>query len=212
MNRPPPQPPREGIAADELGAYEHVVARSRKLEMPGAGDRITDPYWGALLNTPPLARGLAEMGRLIREGELRGSYSNAQRELVDIVLSVDLKYNAILAVHIPDALAVGVRIEAIDAIRTGRDDRLTAEELTIARYARAVAEGRSDDDLFQAMVGKLGLRGAIEFTVFIAFLVATLRLWQALGVSDPSNEDIDRMLDDLRSGRKPLPDPNRRIG
>jgi hypothetical protein len=211
-NRPPPQPPRHSVAAEELAAYDHIVARSQKLQMPGARGEVADPYWGALLNAPSVAYGLAEMGRLVREGQLRGSYSDAQRELVDMVLCTDLGYNAILALHIPDALAVGVRMEAIDAIRARHDDDLTDEERAIVRYSRAVIGGYSDDASFQAMVDRLGLRGAVEFTAFIAFLLATIRLWQALGVPEPSSEEIDEMLDGYRSGATPLPDPKLRIG
>jgi hypothetical protein len=35
----------------------------------------------------------------MRTGELRRSYSHAQRELVDMVMSTDLGYNAILALY-----------------------------------------------------------------------------------------------------------------
>jgi hypothetical protein len=212
MNRPPPQPPRESIAADEIEAYDRIVARSFKLRMPGADGELAGPYWGALLNAPSLANGLAEMGRLMRTGELRGSYSHAQRELVDMVMSADLGYNAILALHIPDALAVGVRIEAIDAIRTGREDELTEEEREIAAYTRAVMGGKNNDASFQTMVNRLGLRGAVEFTVFIAFLLGIMRIWQGLGVADPSDDEIDKMLDGYRRGATSLPDPNLRIG
>lgn len=209
---PPPQPLRASVEPSELQFYDHVVARSKKLQMPGADDRVADPYWAALLNAPSLAFGLAEMGRLVRMGQLRGSYSDAQRELVDIVMSVDFGYNAILALHIPDALAVGVRMEAIDALRAGREDDLTAEEHLVAGYARAVVAGTSDDVQFSVMVDLLGQRGAIEFTVFVAFLLATMRLWQALGVPEPSDGEIDEMLEGYRTGRTPLPDPKLRIG
>jgi alkylhydroperoxidase family enzyme len=210
--RPPAQPPRQNIAADELAAYDHILERTDRLRMPGAGDGLAGPYWGALLNAPSLAYGLAEMGRLVRTGELRGSYSHAQRELVDVVMSADFGYNAILALHIPDALAVGVRIEAIDAIRANRNDELTDEERAIATYTRAVIGGHCDDALFQIMAGRLGLRGAVEFTVFITFLIGTMRLWQALGIPEPSSESIDKMLDGYRDGATPLPDPSMRIG
>jgi hypothetical protein len=211
VTRPPSQPPRESIAPDELAAYDHIMARSQKMQMPGAANTAAGPYWGALLNAPPVAFGLAEMGRIARTGENRGSYSHAQRELVDMVMSVDFGYNAILALHIPDALAVGVRIEAIDAIRGGSDAGLTAEERAICLYTRAVISGTSNDALFQSMVDLLGLRGTIEFTAFITFLLSTMRLWQALGVPDPSNADVDGLLDGYRRKATPLPDPKMRI-
>ena len=180
--------------------------------MPGEDERVGDPYWAALLNAPPLAYGLAEMGRLVRTGQLRGSYSDAERELVDVTMSVDLGYNAILALHIPDALAVGVRIEAIDALRAGRDSELTEAERAIVLYTRGMITGRSDDALYQGMVGRLSPRGALEFTVFIVFLLATMRLWQGLGVPDSTDAEIDAILDGYRTGLTALPDPKARIG
>jgi hypothetical protein len=62
VTRPPSQPPRESIAPDELAAYDRIIARSQKMQMPGAANRSAGPYWGALLNAPPVAFGLAEMG------------------------------------------------------------------------------------------------------------------------------------------------------
>ena len=59
---------------------------------------------------------------------------------------------------------------------------------------------------------RFGDRGAVEFTVLVGFLLVTIRLWQALGVPEPSAEEIAALLDALRNGAIPLPDPEARIG
>ena len=40
----------------------------------------------------------------------------------------------------------------------------------------------------------------------------TIRLWQALGVPEPTDEEIDVLMRNLRSGAAALPDPDARIG
>jgi alkylhydroperoxidase family enzyme len=171
-----------------------------------------DPYLGALLKTPPLAATIATLGQRMRSGQLRGTYSDADREFVDVVMSVDFGYNAILALHIPDALAVGVRIEAVDALRAGRDDLLDDRERALAAYIRQVVSGTVTDGSYADMIARLGERGALEYTVFIAFLVMTMRLWQALGVPEPTDEEVDELLRGFRSGEHPMADPAARIG
>jgi len=121
-----PQPPEDAeIDPGEREDYDLVVERTNRVH---GGGGIASTYCGALLNSPPLAATLTRFGALVRQGQLRGSYSDADRELIDIVLGVDLRSNAILAVHIPDALAVGVRLEAIEALVGGDDDALLPEE------------------------------------------------------------------------------------
>jgi hypothetical protein len=187
-----------------------VVARQARL-WAGA-HTSSNEYFGALLNSPPLAAGLVQLGRAVREGGRRGAHSDAERELVDIVYSVDFGYNAILYLHIPDILACGVRPEAIEALRSGREERLDAGERQIVAHARAVAGGTVTDEQFAALAERLGHRGAVEFTVLCGFLVCTFRLWQALGVSERSDAEVDGLLRAQLDGSAAAVDPAARIG
>ena len=54
--------------------------------------------------------------------------------------------------------------------------------------------------------------GTTGVVLFIAFLVMTIRLHQALGFPDPPDEEIDRLLADFREGRRELPDFRVRLG
>jgi hypothetical protein len=207
--RLPSMPAREGFSADEQAEYDFVVERTQRVH---GIDSNPANYFNAILSSPPLAATIVQFGRLIREGQVRGMYTDADRELVDFVYGEDLGYRGHYAVHLPDAFAVGVRPEAIAALRAGRDDELTANEREIAAHARDVANGTVTDESYAAIRRRLGDRGAIEFTIFCAFLVMTIRLWQALGVPDLTVEEVDRLFDGLCDGTIEIPDPRARIG
>jgi alkylhydroperoxidase/carboxymuconolactone decarboxylase family protein YurZ len=205
-----PQPPApEDVAPEELADLEHVVERTGRVhgaESPAA------QYFGALLNSPPLAAALSRLGTEVRRGGLRGTYTDADRELMDIALAVALGSNAILPIHIPDALAVGVRPDAVDALLLRRDDQLTDDERHLVTYAREFVAGTVSDGAYAALRERFGGRGAVEFTVLVGFLLMTIRLWQAFGLPEPSDEEMRTLLHELREGTAPLPDAQARIG
>ncbi len=208
MPRPPTAPSREQLPVEDREAYDMVVARSA-----GKFGGGLPPYHAALLNSPPFAAALNQMGRLVRTaGERTGTFSHADREFVDQVLSADWHTNVVQSLHIPDAVAVGVRLEAIEALRSGREDELTDDEQLLASYIRAVVSGTVTDDAYAAIERRLGERGAVEYTIFIAFLSGTIRLFQAFGMPDPSEAEIDQLIADLGSGARDVPDPSVRFG
>ena len=114
--------------------------------------------------------------------------------------------------HIPDALAVGVRIEAIEALRSGREEELTDDERELAAYIRDVVKGTVSDESYAAMERRFGTRGAAEYTIFIGFLQMTIRLHQAFGVPELRDAEMDEMLRAFREGRRELDDYRARIG
>jgi alkylhydroperoxidase family enzyme len=207
--RLPRLPAAADVSAAERADYDLVIERTSRVH---GLDGIAATYFGALLQSPPLAATLVRLGTGIRQGQLRGTYTDAERELMDIVLAVELGDNAILAVHIPDAVAVGVRPEAIAAIIERRERDLTTDERQLADFAHAFVAGTVDDALYATIRHRLGDRGAVEFTVLLGFLVMTIRLWQALGVPQPSDAEIAALLAGLRNGTIAPPDPTARIG
>ncbi|MDB5423902.1 MAG: carboxymuconolactone decarboxylase, partial [Phenylobacterium sp.] len=182
MGRLPDTPDRDTIPQDEHALYDAVRARQTALWKGSELD--SNAYFGALLNSPPLAHALAELGRVVRQSQLRGAFTDAEREFVDMVLSVDLDYWTIGLLHLPDALAVGVRPEAIEALTAGAEAQLTPDERQLADFVRRVISGSVTDEAYAGLQARLGRRGAVEFTAFVGFLHCTFRLWQALGVPD----------------------------
>jgi hypothetical protein len=202
--RPPSQPLRTEVAAEELADYDAVVARMRR-QFQAEGDPeeffAVGDYFGALLTSPPMAAICTRMGTFVRTvGEREGSYSHADREFVDQVLSADWKTNVVQDVHIADAVGTGVRIKAIEALLHGHEEDLTDDERLLARYIRQAVSGTVDDATFTQMEDRLGTRGLVEYTGFILWLQWIIRMMQALGTHTISDEEVDEIIKDLKSG------------
>ena len=195
-HRPPARPERDEVKPEDHEAYDYVLGRLGNLTEEY---RTTGPgaYHGALLNAPQVAAGLNRLGAITRTGSLRGSYTDAERELCDVVLSKDFGYNGVLPIHLPDMFAVGVRPDAIDAIREGRDGDLEPDERQLVDYVRAVANGRVTDEEFDAAGTALGperRRGLHRVRVLS-------RLHDADVVGDGRREPLRRR--DRRAHRRP---------
>jgi hypothetical protein len=211
--------PRRSTFTDpeDLASYDAVTTRIAAMsgspgidpafEAPWAGD-----YFGALLNSPRLVGIASQMGTFVRGvGADGGSYSHADREFVDQVLSVDFRTNVVQAFHIPDAVAMGVRVEAIEALRHGHEEQLTPDERLLTRYIRQVVSGTVDDSTFAAMVDRLGARGAVEYAGFILWLQWVIRMMQTLDTPSLPDAEVDAILSGLKDGSIPLPDAEAHI-
>src|ERR1700733_3578282 len=205
MSRPPAQPKRDQVPDDERAAYDAVIARMRKMaglpEAPAEEHMPGGAYLGALLNSPAMCQIVAQMGTFVRTaGNRQGTYSHADREFVDQVLSADWKTNVVQGVHIADAIGVGVRLEAIEALRYHHEEDLNDDERLLARYIRQVVDGDVDDETYGAIEQRLGTRGLVEYTGFILWLQWIIRMMQALGTHNPTDEEIDGIVEELRVG------------
>src|SRR6185437_435379 len=138
------------------------------------------PYFGPLLQAPVVADHLSELGVYYRtRGETEGSFSHAQREWVDLVVGWAIS-PLIMWGHMLDAVASGVRPEAIRALMEGRDWDLEREELMLATYIRQVVSGTVTPASYDAIEELLGVRGAVDYTAWICHLHLTARLQDAL--------------------------------
>jgi alkylhydroperoxidase family enzyme len=204
MPRPIGAPERGSFSGPDLEAYDAMPPWR-------IGEQAT-PYFKAILNAPPFALNRAEFSTLIRTaGERGNTYSHRDREVVDQVLSVELKSNHVQRLHLGDALSAGVRIEAVEAIRRGRDDELTPDELLLVTYIRQVVNGTVSGEIFDELEQRLGQRGIIEFTILITGLMMTMRQMQAFGCPQPSDAEVDAMISEFRTGKRVVPDFTDRI-
>jgi hypothetical protein len=199
MERPPKQPRRDKIPPEEREAYDQVVRRFRT--MYGAGEAPPEEhfevgvYFGALLNSPSMCAVASKLGAFFRGvGDRSGSYSHADREFVDQVLSADMKTNVVQSTHIPDSIRAGVRIGAIEALRYGREIDLNEDEKLLARYIRQTVTGTVDDETYRQIRQRLGDRGLVEYTGFILWLQWVMRMMQALNTGGPSDEEVDTLI------------------
>ena len=117
-----------------------------------------------------------------------------------------------LGLHIPDGVAAGVRLEAIEALRYGHEEDLNDDERLLVRYIRQVVSGAVDDATWDAMLARLGARGVVEYTGFILWLQWIIRMMQVLGVENPPDEKIDAIISGIRDGSVELPNFRERLG
>jgi hypothetical protein len=217
--RCPTPPPKDSFSEDEQAQYEGVMERRRRGYVP------VHRYYDALLNSPALAYLISEGGKTFRAAGMRkGTYSHADREWIDQVLAVELHDNRIVGHHLLDAVAVGVRPQAVRALRQGRDDDLTPDELELARYIRQVIRGTVTDESYRAIVDRFGVRGAVDFTAFVAWLVMTDRNEQAFDawydgimprdhpMDATTDEEIDQLIQRFIDGKVELPDQKTAVG
>lgn len=232
----PAQPNRDSLPSGDLAAYDSVVARQHAYDyvafaelFPAAHRDAVDacllraiggeadpqhevqPYMGAMLNSPQFMGLLSDIGAVARsKGDTEGSYSHADREWVDMVISQELGHWGIYYLHLLDAVGSGVRIEAIAALRAGHDDQLTDDELLLRDYVRAVIEGRVDANIYGRIEDRIGRRGAVEYTQLIGFLLVTVRLSQAFDAMPQfSPQMVDELLELVRAGEVELPNAPR---
>jgi hypothetical protein len=205
MSRMPTAPGRDEIEPDELADYDLMIDRFKDVVL----DETTtvQKEFGALLVSPPLAAALTRFGKtFMKLGGRPTTWSYADHEFMDCVLSYELGYHGFLAFHGPQAVAEGVRPEALVALRHNRLDALTDDERLCVDFILATSRGTMTDDLWQRMLERMGSeRGAVEFTFFILFLQLHIRLHQALDIPQFSEAQMDELLARLVDGTEPLP-------
>jgi hypothetical protein len=74
-----------------------------------------------------------------------------------------------------------------------------------------VVSGTVTDITWDAMEQRLGARGVIDYTMWIAFLNLILRLFQAFGARDVSDAEVEELIEGIRSGAVAVPDFRERI-
>jgi 4-carboxymuconolactone decarboxylase len=141
--------------------------------------RVVGPF-SVLLHRPELARRTAELGAYIR---FESVLTPADRELAIIALAREMDCQFEWAYHVIEARKVGVREDAITAIRDARSDALTPEEALIVRYVSALfRRHRVDQATFDGVRARLGVEGLVELTAtagYYGMLACTLNAFDA---------------------------------
>jgi hypothetical protein len=206
------QPPRDAITdPEQLDYYDRMCARHlamrEKPYTPGEPVEIGQHY-GPMMIHPEWAWHMHQLGSLARKaGNSPGTYSHADREWVDQVICWDVKANHVFPTHIDDAISVGVRLDAIVALREGREDDLTEDEQLLTAYIRQAVSGTVEQETWDRMFARLGHKGLVEYTAFIMLFNMILRMFQAFDVPAPSDEAIAQHIRELQDGAR-SPDPD----
>jgi hypothetical protein len=205
MSRTPRRPSRDDVPAEERADYDFIVDRFKDVDL----DETTtvEDEFDALLHSPPLAAALSRFGKtFMKLGGRPGTWTFADHEFIDCILSFELGYPGFLAFHAPQAVAEGVRPEALLALRHGDLDALTDDERVCVDFVRAAAGGTLGDAQWSRMRERLGSeRGVVEYTFFVLFLQLHIRLHQAFDIPQFSEAQMDELLQGLKDGTRALP-------
>jgi hypothetical protein len=209
MSWPPRQPSRDEIALDDLQAYAEVLLRARS--RADVNPEESGGIYGRFLLAPRMAAGFSSVGSAMRTNSNRDdSYTHADREWVDQVLSVLMRSNVLQPMHLADAIAVGVRPEAIEALRSGREAELTEGERQLMEFIECVYTGTMTADVWNGIEVRMGERGVVEYALAVLYIAMGTRLYQVAGMPDPSNAEVDEWLEGYLAGAAPPNDWQRR--
>jgi 4-carboxymuconolactone decarboxylase len=149
---------RESLDADGQAAYDMIV---------GSRGAVIGPY-RPLLNVPPLAKGVADLGSQIR---FAGLLPGADRELAICAAGREMESRFEWTAHEPIALREGTRPEALEIIRTrGSLDGLTPRERTIVDVVLALFRQHAlTDALFERARVELGEKELMELVVLAGY-------------------------------------------
>jgi 4-carboxymuconolactone decarboxylase len=163
-----------------IGSRSEVAAGHEDVwdQIASSRGRVVGPF-GVLLHRPELARRTAELGAYIR---FESVLTPVDRELAIIALAREMDCQFEWAYHVLEARKVGVREDAITAIRERRLEALSPEETLIVRYVSALfRRHRVDQATFDSVRARLGLEGLVELTAtagYYGMLACTLNAFE----------------------------------
>jgi len=205
MPRPVPPVTADEFSGEERKLYEQITQISMH-GIPIEKFRL-NAWMGSLLYWPEYTKNRMELSRLLLTiPERPGSYSHADREWADMVLSTHLNTNVVMRTHLADAIGAGVRADAIAAIRSGNEDELTTNEKLLADFCRQIVDGKVTDQSFEAVEEYMGTRATVEYVIFVTCLDATMRQMQAFGSDAPTDEEVDTWVREYQDGTRGAPD------
>jgi 4-carboxymuconolactone decarboxylase len=146
-----PAASRDALTDDQQKLWDQIMSGRT-----GAGG----PY-GTLMHVPEMASCFSATEGYFRD---RGILAKADKEIIILAVARELGARYPWSRHEIRAKEVGVRKEALEALRShGELDALTPHEKTIIEMARAlVHERRLPDDLFARAQAELGIGPFVE--------------------------------------------------
>ena len=173
---------KEKLPPENQALYD-AIAQSR--------GRVGGPFL-ALLNSPPIAERTAHLGSYLRfESQLDPKII----EVAALAASRELECKHEWAAHVTHAQKAGIQMETIRAIHGRKAPQgLSPDEAHIVSYAQELLRShRVKEQTFQAVLGRLGVRGTLELTAtvgYYAMLACTLNAFDVVSVNPPEDLKI----------------------
>ena len=173
---------KENLPTEHHGIYD-AIAQSRGV--------VRGPF-AALLHSPEIAQRTAHLGSYIRfESQLDPKIL----ELAALAAARELECRHEWAAHVTHAAKAGVRQETIRAIHQRKAPQgLSSDEAQIVSYVHELLRSRRvSEPTFQALLGRLGVRGLVELTAtvgYYAMLACTLNAFEVVSVNPPEDLKI----------------------
>jgi len=137
---------------------------------------------------------------------LPGHVRAIDHQSIDMTIALDAGYYSapLVNTHTPQALAAGIKMQTLEALRDHRDDLIHPDDRQRIAFVRAVRDGKMTDEIWQAMKAQIGERGVVEFVHFVLFVEYYFKFGWAIGAKEVSLADFNKMLNDFKTGtRKP---------
>ena len=206
----PKIPEREAVNDDEQAAWDIFKERFEKVRMDKYQleyrHRIAGGFFG-LWCSPRLAAQMTAAGKpaMLQQGKT-GSFTAADHEFIDLVLSFDAGHWGLLANHVPFAIASGIPTSTVRALRDGKENELSFEDQQVIAFIRGVRDGTVDDTLWLGMVERIGSeRGVVELAYFTMHLLMHVRMIQLFDEVQITPDELEDLLCKLERGEYPLP-------
>jgi hypothetical protein len=201
----------EGGSASDRAAFDEVRKRlGQAFFTEKAAKYSPQDFFGPLLHAPRVALAILDFGGALRNLGVPGSPTDAAlpEDFVEFAALTTFTwlgeeartrgsafaYRRPFLNHLPRALGAGLRPEAVDALRRGKDAELLPRERELAGFVRAVLAGSVDDAGWARMAERLGPRRAIETAAYALLAFLACRLESALGLDDATDDEIDALL------------------
>jgi hypothetical protein len=205
----PQTPDRSTVPGDQLGDYEHLIRRIeefKKGDVTVDGDPYGVPEYSAMTVSARNGAHLSRYELILASLQGRpGTFTAYEHELTNAVLALDSGYYAFLGGHTASALAAGVRVEALVALRDHRDEALNKGESEHVKFIRAVRDGGMNDAMWESMKQSIGTeRGVVEYTWVVLVRNALHQFNWAVGAPELPREEFNKMLVAAKPGAKSL--------
>jgi hypothetical protein len=203
--RLPKLPDRSTISSEELPAYDQIFNRL-PTRATGAGSYFhvfcVAPRTGAAIS------GLGGLGDTLTDYEsLPGHFRAIDHQIIDMTLPLDSGYYSLVAGHTPQALAAGIKMQTIEALRDHRDDLIHPDDQQGVEFVRTVRDGKMTDDIWERMKTKLITeRAVVEFVHFVLLLEYHHKFSWAVGAPEMALADFNMMLEEFKTGARKIPE------